>query len=305
MTYRIFVTGATGYLGNAIARRLLRGGHQVFGLTRAAERARGLADAGIQPVVGDLADADTFLSELKNCDSVVHAAFQAGPEASRQDQRALEAIQAAVEDGRVRRVLYTSGIWVYGDRPGMVVDEDTPVDPPELVAWRPPHEEVVLDLLEHDEAAPVVLRPGMVYGGAGGILGGWFREARDTGTLTYPGGEQHWCMVHVHDLADAYALALEHAAPGARFLLADESRFTVRQLAAAAAAVSGARAVAWAPDEVRAMLGGYGEALLLDLQATAARARRELGWTPMHASFVAEAEAIHREWLSGQGAQVV
>jgi nucleoside-diphosphate-sugar epimerase len=303
MNHRVFVTGATGYLGNAIARRLVRSGHAVTGLTRTPGRSTALADAGIKPVVGDFATPDTFVSELKNCDCVVHAALESGPEASRQDQRALEAIQRAVEDGRVRRVLYTSGLWVHGDSGGQVVDETSPLDPPEVAAWRAPHEEVVLDLLEHDVTA-IIFRPGMVYGGSRGTFGGWFREAREKGTVTYPGGDQHWTTVHVDDLADAYALALEDGVAGARFILADESRQTVRELAEAAAKAAGARAVSLPEDEVRQAFGPLAEALLADLQASAARARRELGWTPMHGSFVAEADRLFADWSASREARV-
>jgi len=302
MTHRVFVTGATGYLGNPIARRLLRAGHQVLGLTRSPEHGRRLADAGIQPVIGDLAEPETFLSELKNCDALVHVAID-DAEASRQDQNALEAMQLAVEDGRIRHVLYTSGVYVYGDRPDLVVDEDTPLEPAEVSAWRPSHEEAVLALAAHDVTA-VVLRPGVAYGGARGFIGDWFQEARDHGMISYPGGDQHWCMVHVEDIADAYALALEHATPGSCFLLVDESRHTVRELAEAAAVAADARAVASPPDQVRETLGAAGEALLNDLRGTSARARRDLGWTPMHTSFVAEAPALAREWMILQGTRV-
>ena len=303
MTHRVFVTGATGYLGNPIARRLLRAGHQVLGLTRSREGARRLADAGIQPVIGDLADADTFLSELKNCDSLVHVALDEGEAAAANDQRAVEALRSAVEDGRIRHVLYTSGIYVYGDRPDQVVDEDSELDAAEVSAWRPAHEEAVTALGAHD-VTTVVLRPGVAYGGARGFIGDWFREARDHGTITYPGGDQHWCMVHIEDIADAYALALEHATAGTTFLLVDESHHTVRELAEAAATATGARAVASPPDEVRDTLGAAGEALLNDLRGTSARARRDLGWTPMHTSFVAEAPALSKEWMILQGTRV-
>ncbi|MFI5371451.1 MAG: NAD-dependent epimerase/dehydratase family protein [Candidatus Eisenbacteria bacterium] len=303
MKHRVFVTGATGYLGSAIAARLVKAGHTLFGLTRDAERARGLASHGIEPVLGDLAESDGFLHQMKNCDAVVHAAVEYGPQQPARDQQALEAIQHAVVDGRVRTVIYTSGIWVHGDTGGRVVDESSPLEPAALVSWRPAHEEVAMDLAAHGAAA-VVLRPGIVYGGSRGILGGWFHEAREKRTITYPGGDQHWSMVHVDDVAAAYLLALEHAAHGARYLLVDETHFTARELAVAAAAATGAVARAMPAEEAIATLGDYGRALLLDEQATSARARRELGWTPMHTSFVGEAAAIYTEWQAGQGTKV-
>jgi nucleoside-diphosphate-sugar epimerase len=145
----------------------------------------------------------------------------------------------------------------------------------------------------------------MVYGGRRGILGRWFEEAKARGTVTYPGdGAQRWGLVHRDDVADAYVLALEHARGGERYLLVDESRLTVREIAEAVAATAGARAT---PSDRRAVvetLGPYGAALLLDQQFTAARARRELGWVPRHASFVAEAGALLQEWAAATQAVV-
>jgi nucleoside-diphosphate-sugar epimerase len=304
MDHRVFITGATGYLGNAIATRYVRAGHTVFGLTRSTELADALAETGVRPILGSIDEPDSYLAELKNCDSVVHTAIDYSPEAARIDQRALESVQAAVEDGRVRRVLYMSGIWVLGDTHGAVADESAALAPAEINAWRAPHEEVVMDLQEHDGVAAVILRPGVVYGGARGTFGGWFREATEKRIVTYPGGDQHWPLVHVDDVAEAYALALEHAPSGVRYYIADDSRFTVRELAEAVARASGARAVSWAPDDVVETLGPLGKALLLDQQVTSAKARRELGWTPMHTSFVAEAEALYREWRTAREARV-
>jgi nucleoside-diphosphate-sugar epimerase len=303
MKHRVFVTGATGYLGSAISARLVKNGHTVYGLTRDAEHARALAGRGVEPVLGDIAESDGFLHQMKNCDAVIQAAVEYGADQATRDQQALEAIQQAVVDGRVRRVIYTSGIWIQGDTDGQVVDETHPLDPAPNVSWRPAHEEVAIDLGAHGAVA-VVLRPGMVYGGARGTFGAWFRDARDKHVVTYPGGGQHWCMVHVDDVAAAYVLALEHGDHGTRYLLCDETHFTVSELAEAAAAVAGAKAVATPAEQVIATLGDLGRALLLDQQATSARARRELGWTPMHGSFVAEAPALYAEWQAGQSTKV-
>ncbi len=304
MSMRVFVTGATGYLGRAIAARLAQGGLEVQGLARRQERGDALVALGVKPVIGDLETPESFVADLKNCDAVVHAAARPGPEAARCDQLALETIKTSVVDGRVRRVLYTSGVWVHGDTGERIEDESSPLHPAEVVAWRPAHEEVALDLVEH-EAQVSVLRPGMVYGGTGGTFGDWFREARKKKTVTYPGGDQHWNMVHLDDVAEAYRLALEHARGAPRFILVDESRYTVRELAEAVARVTGAEARAWRRAQVLERLGPVGAALLMDQRVTAGRARRELGWVPRHTSFVNEIEDLHRGWLAGEKAPVV
>jgi nucleoside-diphosphate-sugar epimerase len=303
MPHRIFVIGASGYLGSAIAARLARAGHTVHGLTRDEARAAGLEAFGIQPVTGDLADPRAFLGTLKNCDVAVHAAFSSTDTAAL-DQKALDAVRAAARDGRVRRFVYTSGMWVHGDTGDKVVDEDTPLTPLAHSKWRAAHEEVALDLAQ-DEVAVTVLRPAVVYGESRGIIGGLFAEARDRRTATMPGdGSQYWGLVHRDDVAEAYALAIEHAEGGTRYLLNDGSAFTVRQITEAIARVTGATARPWPREEVLARLGTYGEALLASQRSTAARARRQLGWVPRHTSFVDEIDSLFKEWLASQGTPV-
>jgi len=300
MSHRIFVTGASGYIGSAIAARLARKGHKVFGLTRSREHAKVLDGLGIVPVIGDLAGDQDWRGVLQNCDGAVHTAFDGENGAADVDQAALEALRCASLDGRVRRVLYTSGTWVHGHGCDGLADERTPLSPLGVVQWRAAHEEIALDLAAH-EVQVVILRPGMVYGEHRGVLGGWFAEAQDSHTVTYPGdGSQHWSLVHRDDLADGYALAFEHAKAAERYLLADESRYTVKELAEAVAAATSSKAVSWPAAEMVKELGGYGEALLNDLSVSSAKARRELGWVPRHVSFVAEAPELWRAWQAGR-----
>jgi len=301
---RIFVTGASGYVGSAVASRLARQGHQVFGLTRRREHARALEGMGVIPVLGDLAGEPDWLGVLQNCDAAVHTAFDGENGAADVDHAALEALRLASLDGRVRRVLYTSGVWVHGHGDAGQADERTPLSPLAVVQWRAAHEEIALDLAAHDVDV-VILRPGMVYGEHRGLLGGWFAEAHDAHTVTYPGdGSQHWSLVHREDLAEGYALAYEHAGAGERYLLADESRFTVKELAEAVAEATGSKALSLPAGELVKTMGGYGEALLNDLSVSSAKARRELGWVPRHVSFVAEAGDLWRGWQAGRATPV-
>ncbi len=300
---RIFVTGASGYLGSAIASRLARAGHEVYGLTRRKRAAEGLARLGLKPVIGDLSSPASFVGVLKNCDAVVHAAVDSKAWAAR-DQAALEVFRAAAQDGRVRRLLYTSGVWVHGDTGGKIVDESATLDPAELVRWRVTHEEVALDLAD-DEVAVVVFRPAIVYGESRGIIGGLFEEARAKRTVTIPGdGAQHWELVHRDDLAEAYHLALEYARGGERYILTDEAHLSAAAIGAAIARVTGARLEHLDRTAVVKELGAYGQALLLSQQVTAARARRELGWVPRHTSLVGGIEPLYAEWQAGQRATV-
>jgi nucleoside-diphosphate-sugar epimerase len=303
MKQRIFLTGASGYIGSAVAARLVRSGHEVFGLTRTRPHARVIEALGAKSVIADMANIADYLGVLQNCDIAIHAAADHEKGAAEQDLHALEAFRQAALDGRVRRVIYTSGIWVHG--PGTAaIDESAALKPLDIVSWRPAHEQIAIDLSAH-EVATVVLRPGVVYGEGRGILGGWWAEAHEQKTLTYPGdGAQQWPMVHREDLADAYALALEHGKAGEAYLVADGSQHTVKQMADAAAAASGATAKSWAADDLVKTLGAYGKALLNNQTVNAGKAHRELGWVPRHTSFVDEAPQLWREWLGTREAPV-
>jgi len=269
----------------------------VLGLTRRKEACPSIEAAGIVPIVGDITQADEFIGTLKNCDAVVHALADPS-DAGGSDEAALEAVRSAAVDGRVRRLLYTSGTWVHG-RVDRAIDESTPIDPLPVVKWRATHEELALGLRSHG-LETVILRSPTIYGRVRGIFGGWWREAREKKTITYPGdGSQRWATVHVDDVAEAFALALEHAKPGDTFVLADGSEHTVREMAEAAALASGATARPWPRERVIETLGPFGEALLTDLRVSAARARRELGWIPRHTSFVREAPELWTEWQAG------
>ena len=126
--------------------------------------------------------------------------------------------------------------------------------------------------------------------------------------MTWPGtGDQYWGLVHVEDLAEAYRIAAERPDPGPgrpgseRFILNDGSEQTAREIAEAVAGVTGMTAQSWPREDVLAKLGPYGEALLSSQRATAAKARRELGWTPVHVSFALEVDGLYREWLAAGG----
>ena len=305
---RVFVLGAGGYLGSAIAVRLARTGHEVHGLVRTGAAAAALAARGGRPVPGDINQHAGYAAALRNADVVVHAAAAPGPEAAAVDRAALEAIRDGVTDGRARRVLYTSGVWVYGDTGGRVVDENTPLtEPLPLVGWRVAHEEAALALASRG-ADVVVFQPSLVYGGTRGVLASLFASAHKRKTVTWPGsGEQSWGLVHLEDLAEAYRIAVDRPASGPghgrseRFILNDGSEQTAREIAEAVAKTTGVAAESWPREDLLAKLGPLGEALLASQRVTAAKARRELGWTPQHVSFATEVDGLYREWLAARG----
>jgi nucleoside-diphosphate-sugar epimerase len=284
MQLNVFLTGATGYIGGAVADALLADGHSVVGLARSDEAARRLTAKGIIPFHGDLNSPANLAKAAMESDGVIHAGTTND---GRIDQEAVRAMLDALR-GSNKPFLYTSGIWVLGDTGRKIADETWPANPAALVAWRPEVEQLAL------AAAPsgirsIVIRPGIVYGRGGGIPEDFVKSARETGAARYVGtGENHWPLIHVEDLADLYVRAFQHAASGALFHATDGSAFRVREIAEAASlgAGAGGRTQSWPLEEARKALGAYADALVLDQLVSPDKARTTLDWQPRMASVV-------------------
>lgn len=205
---RAFVTGANGYIGYNVARALRRAGHDVWGLVRNRDHFPRLERSEIRPVLGHLQDPDSYADAVAGSTVIVHAAIDYGADPTALETRLLDLVRStASRSVEPKTLVYTSGVWVLGDTGGMVADESTPPSAPDLVAWRPAMERRVVG---ETAFRGIVLRPGVVYGGQGGLTGLWFRDAQG-GLVRAFGGDNRWAMVHVDDLADAYVRAAESA----------------------------------------------------------------------------------------------
>ncbi|HUJ26795.1 MAG TPA: NAD-dependent epimerase, partial [Myxococcales bacterium] len=193
--------------------------------------------------------------------------------------------------------IYTSGCWVQGTTDG-VVDETAPLKPAKAVAWRPANEQLALDGVKSGVRS-VVVRPGIVYGGArGGIPAMFFGTAMKHGAAQTVGeGANHWPMVHVDDLAELYVRLVERAPAGSVYIASDASRLTQKEIAEAAARAAGkdGSVAAGKPDG-----SPFHEALTLDQQISSEKARNDLDWRPRHENFAAEAEQLFKVWQAAQ-----
>ncbi|PTL78798.1 NAD-dependent epimerase/dehydratase family protein [Vitiosangium sp. GDMCC 1.1324] len=273
---KILVTGATGYIGSAVAESLTRAGHQVQGLARSDEAEQKLRSHGIQPVRGDLANTTTIAALVQGVDAVIWTAT-----ANREDVDA-PAVAAMLERmaGSGKAFLYTSGVWVHGETGGTVADETRPLNPAKLVAWRPAVEQRVLST---PGIRGIVLRPGIVYGRASGIPAMLVSSAREGGAARFVGpGENHWPVVFIEDLADLYLRAIERAPAGTVLLAVQGSSVKLKDIAAAASqgAGKGGKTASWPLEEARNQFGGFADALALDQKCSARRAEQLLGWVP-------------------------
>ena len=301
---KIFVTGGTGYIGSAVALRLKKAGHVVSALVRSLDKAKDLAAAGVKLVQGDLASPAGYAGAAYGSDAVVHTAQDHGAESVDLDKKAIQTARELLR-GRVGATLvYTSGVWVIGNTAGDgPVDESAPLNPIKIVAWRPAHEQLALDA-QKDGIRAVVVRPGIVYGGAkGGIPAGFFGTALKTGAPQIVGdGSNVWPMVHIDDLAELYVRLDERGPAGSIFFAVDGSQHTVKEIAEAAgkAAGKGAALTSQTLEQASQAMGPFAEALALNQRVSGEKARNELDWRPRHESFVGEAPQLFASWRAAQ-----
>ncbi len=277
----IFLTGATGYIGSVVAEKLQAAGHSVIGLARSDAAAQKLQDRSIAVQRGDLNDPESLRRTAQDADAVIHTAATSGPDMPQTDTAAIDAIVSALE-GTSKPFLYTSGVWVYGNTGDTVADEETPLHPLPIVAWRPANEQKVLASADRGVRA-IVIRPGIVYGRGGSIPAMLVQSGREQGVVRYIGdGENRWPDVHVDDLAELYRLALENAPARTVLNGVGNPVVRVRDIAEAASVAAGipGRTETWSLEAARQALGPFADALALDQQISGAKARQLLGWTP-------------------------
>jgi nucleoside-diphosphate-sugar epimerase len=273
----VFITGATGYIGSSVGRAFLARNDTVLGLTRSSEKAKRLAHDGIEPVVGTLSDSAVIEEAAGRCDVAIHAAVDYGADTRALDESAVTAILSGLGDGG--RLLYTSGVWVFGDTGDDVGDEETPRNAIAEVHWRPAVEDHVM------ARGGIVIRPGVVYGGGRGMTADWFEAVRTGRAVEVVGdGTNTWPMIHVDDLARAYVAAADHGRPGRSYNIVDDSRDTWLDLLHHVGETEGRAPVVrhLDRDTAESRLGVMAEALSITQRISNARAKTELGWAPAH-----------------------
>ena len=293
---RIFVTGASGYIGSAIVEALVRGGHEVTGLVRNSEKAEHVARLGGHPLIGDLSKPESYREGAQHHAGVVHAANANSAETPAVDRLAIDTLLAAAHTPHGPRVfVYTSGIWVLPASSDPMT-EDTPVEPTPLAAWRAPHEQFVLDACR-DGLRTVVVRPGIVYGGHRGIVGDVFRDASNGLVRMVGNGENHWPTVYVRDLADLYVRLVTHPEATGIYHANDEGDERMHEIVDAIVAhVPHTADVRRIPlEEARTKMGPYALALALDQVVRSPRAKA-LGWNPTLRSVAGNAARLYEEW---------
>ena len=302
---RIFLTGATGYIGSAVMEALLRSAHEVTALVRDPEKAERVASRGVQPVIGDLSKPPGYVEAAEAADAIVHTALDSSPRKQKIDRLAidtlLEAAGRRAATGRRASFVYTSGVWVLGDTQGRATEE-APVNPTPIVSWRPEHERLVLDGARGG-VRTIVIRPGLVYGGARGIIGDLLRDASNGLVRVIGEGRNHWACIYDRDLADLYVRVATMEGASGIFHANDEADERVEDIVEAIAHQAKMRPdVRHVPlEEARKKMGPYADALALDQIVRSPRARA-LGWAPTLHSVTGSAARLLEEFRAAREA---
>lgn len=302
---RVFVTGASGYIGHSVAKAFRAKGHSVFGLVRSHQKASQLSLEEIWPVIGELENPETYRAILEDVEVVVHCAHDYSPHGVENDAKSIDTFLSVFSKSlSPRALIYTSGVWVYGSRGNQVVDESLPVQPLEIVKWRPGHEEKVLNATSQ-LLRTVVMRPGVVYGGTGGLMTTLFSSAQNGAVEIVGEGHNRWPMVHVQDLAYAYVSAAEKELTRVILNVVDDSTATVREMAEAIAQAAKIddKVNVLHREESMKKHGPVIEGLQINLKVNNSRIKRLLGWQIHHAPFLYEAELYYHTWQSNQKVQ--
>ncbi|WP_027781617.1 MULTISPECIES: SDR family oxidoreductase [Burkholderia] len=279
---RIFLTGATGFIGSALVPELIRAGHQVIGLTRSDAGVRALIDAGAEPHRGTLEEPESLRSGAAKADGVIHLAFDHDftrfAENCEKDRRAITALGAALA-GSDRPLIITSGTGMGGGQHGEPATED-------IFNASHPNPRIVSELtgqtlLQQGINVSVVRLPQVHNPFKQGLIGPLIDVAREKGVVAYVGdGSNRWAAGHLSDVARLYRLALEARERGARYHAVGEEGISSREIAEALGRGLELPVISIAPTEAAAHFGWMGMFVGLDMPASSAWTQARLDWHP-------------------------
>ena len=289
---RVFVTGASGFIGSAVAAELIGAGHQVLGLARSAASAETLTASGVEAHRGALDDIASLREGAATADGVIHLAYNhdfsdyAG--AAETDRRAIEALGEALS-GSDRPLIVAAGL--AGAPPGRVMTEADDLDPgmPRL------SEATALALPERGVRASVVRLPPTVHGeGDHGFVPRLIEIARDKGVSAYPGdGSNRWPAVHRLDAAIVFRQVLETAPVGARLHAVDEEGIPTREIANVIGTHLKLPVHSVPVDQAFDHFGWLGAFFSMDIAASSALTRSQLDWKPTGPPLLDDLNAGH------------
>lgn len=279
---RVFVTGATGFVGSMIVHDLIGAGHQVLGLTRSDAGAKSLREAGAESHRGDIYNLDTIRSGAANVDGVIHCAFNHDFSTfaanCEQDRKVIEALGSALE-GSNRPLVITSGTGMAAAAGRISTEEDPSV--PSSVVPRGASEEAADAIGTRGVRVSVIRLPQVHDREKQGLVTWVIQMAREKGASAFIGeGQNRWAAVHRNDVAPLYRLALEKGTNGARYNAVAEQGVKMREIAEAIARGLKVPAISIPPDKAPEYFGWMAHFASMDMPASSALTQQRLGWHP-------------------------
>lgn len=291
---RVFVTGATGFIGSAIVKELIGNGHQVLGLTRSDASAQALAAAGAQAHRGDLEDLGSLRNGAAQADAVIHCAFDHNfsnfVANCEKDQRAIAALGSGLV-GSDRPIIITSGTGMGAGEHGGPATED-------VVNFEHPNPRKLSEqagaALSAQGINVITMRLPQVHDTTRqGLITPLIAIAREKGVVAYIGeGQNRYPAVHVLDAARLYRLALEKRQPNARYHAVAEEGITVRDICEVLGSVLKLPTASIAPERAADHFGWMSMFANMDLPASSALTRAALGWNPTGPKLLADLERL-------------
>ena len=290
---RVFVTGATGFIGSALIPELIHAGHQVLGLARSDAGAKSITAAGAEVHRGDLEDLDSLRSGASESDGVIHTAFihdfSKFTENCEIDRKAIEAVGAVLE-GSDRPLIVTSGLARVGEGRA-ATEDDEPA--PRSAAYPRVSELTAASLTARGLRASVVRLPQVHDTVKQGLITYLINVAREKGLSAYVGdGLNRWAAVHRFDAAHLYRLVLEKGTPGARYHAVAEEGVTLREIAEVIGRGLKVPAVSLTPEKAGEHFGWLATFAGLDLRGSSTQTRKTLGWNPRGRGLIADLEQM-------------
>ncbi|MVM37673.1 NAD-dependent epimerase/dehydratase family protein [Spirosoma sp. HMF3257] len=287
---RVFITGATGFIGTAIVQELIRAGHQVSGLARSEASANKLFEAGAEVHRGDLEDLESLRSGAAQSDGVIHAGFihdfTRFKEVCEVDKVAIQTI-GEVLAGSDRPFIVTSGTALVS--PGRLATED--IIPPFNPAWPRASEQTADGVAALGVRAAAIRLSPSVHGDDDkhGFIPILINIAREKGVSAYIGdGLNQWNAVHRLDAAHLFRLALENAEPGARYHSSAEEAITVKAIAEAIGKQLNIPVQSIAPETAAEHFGWFAHMAAIDCPASSTLTQERLSWHPTHTTLLAD-----------------
>ncbi|KIX99351.1 uncharacterized protein Z520_04927 [Fonsecaea multimorphosa CBS 102226] len=295
---RIFVTGATGFVGAAVVKELISGGHQVLGLARSDKGVAQLKSQGAEALHGTITDLEVLKKGASDCDAVIHLAFVHGSAdfvgSCATDRAAITAMGSilAMAEGP-RALIITSGTMLL--KSGKLGDEDDAVDMTKpMAAARGPSEAVCLEFAKQGVRSIVVRLPPVTHGpGYSGLLGSFVNIALQKGVSAYVGeGQNHWNACHRDDAAKLYRMALEKAKPASIFHAVAEEGVPLKDIATEVGKHLNIPVISIAPENAESHFGWFKFGVMGDGIASSVKTREQLGWTPTHPTVIEDVPIV-------------